>query len=240
MNLWTRCTRYLLLWTPSQLDDFFDLITKIIENIQRSPEERKYKELKLSNSMIQKRIVERAGGLDFMQAIGFVALTIGENKMLCFSDEYFDELLPSLNWLRRVRALPFLLSPLSQDLNRETIETCKKTLNGREDEQCCTCVIQVKQDSPSLTSSLPSDPISQWDKCLGRILSFGDIRRGDQLRSLFFRSGEVRPSSPLTPGLPPSHLHPSPSLAHSQTRFCFASFSAPCFHFHCLRSDTHS
>jgi hypothetical protein len=100
MNLWTRCTRYLLLWTPSQLDDFFDLMTKIIQNIRSSPEERKFKELKLSNSIIQKRIVERNGGLEFMQAIGFEVAIVGENKILCFSDQYFDELLPSLSWLR--------------------------------------------------------------------------------------------------------------------------------------------
>jgi hypothetical protein len=101
MSLWIRCTRSFLLWTPEQLDDFYALLMTIIQNLLMFPLEKKYQEIKFSNSQIQNRILKRTGGMEFMQAIGFQIQIKEDQKYFIFQPEdYFHELHASLSWLR--------------------------------------------------------------------------------------------------------------------------------------------
>lgn len=107
----------MLLWSPADLDDFCELIETIITNIVEHPNEQKFKELKLNKGPIQKRIVSRPGGLEFMYAVGFETISQDDIKLLRFngtivittflrpgftyiSDAFILELEASLNWLK--------------------------------------------------------------------------------------------------------------------------------------------
>jgi hypothetical protein len=85
MSIWEKCTRLFLLWTPSDLDDFLQIVQTISSNIIEHPNEQKYKELNLSKGVIQKKIVSRLGGLDFMCAIGFEEVSKEDVKYLQFN-----------------------------------------------------------------------------------------------------------------------------------------------------------
>jgi hypothetical protein len=100
MSLWVRCTRSFLLWSPAQLDDFYAIVMMIVNNLRTFPLERKYQELKFSNSQIQNRILKRSGGMEFMQAIGFQIQSKEDQKYFIFQEDYFQELDGSLSWLR--------------------------------------------------------------------------------------------------------------------------------------------
>lgn len=100
MNLWIRCTRYFLLSTSNELDDLYNILQQIILNIISHPEEIKYQEIKLTNKIIKERILNRNGGIEFMQAIGFQIIQKDNIKIFQFSNLYLNELSSSLEWLR--------------------------------------------------------------------------------------------------------------------------------------------
>lgn len=73
------------MWTPSDLDDFLQIIQTISTNIIENPNEARFKELNLSKGIIQKKIVSRSGGLDFLYAIGFETIVKDDTKYLQFN-----------------------------------------------------------------------------------------------------------------------------------------------------------
>ena len=75
----------MLLWTPSDLDDFYALVEIIVTNILEHPNDIKFKELKFNNGVIQKRIISRIGGLDVMAAFGFDTLVKDDAKSFEFN-----------------------------------------------------------------------------------------------------------------------------------------------------------
>ena len=64
-------TRMLPMNTFEVCRDLLGVVVKIIDNVVANPDDPKYRKMKLSNAAIKRKIVETAGGLELMRALGF-------------------------------------------------------------------------------------------------------------------------------------------------------------------------
>jgi hypothetical protein len=103
--MWEVCARQIMLWNSHQLDEFFRVISTIVQNIVDHPEEGKYRELKCENKTIHSKLLAREGGLDILHVFGFVDKTSHGVKLLVFDSEDVSTLSENLNWLRYIYLL---------------------------------------------------------------------------------------------------------------------------------------
>ena len=132
---WERSARLLQCNTRADLFDVLDLLSTICKNILDSPQESKYRVIKLTNKAIQSRLVGRKGGIEFLTAAGFVTKTVDNLKVLQLEmipgeeNEQMTELEESLSWLRT------------------TIDTCIKmadTHQRQPHESCAEGMVQLR------------------------------------------------------------------------------------------------
>mmetsp|Transcript_20161 Transcript_20161/g.19474 ORF Transcript_20161/g.19474 Transcript_20161/m.19474 type:complete len:315 (-) Transcript_20161:125-1069(-) len=132
---WEKCARTLSLNTESDLIKLCDLLQTLCKNVILNPSEKKYRIVKLSNKGIQDRLVNRKGGLEFLNAVGFQTKVLDGSKVLelvvDIDDEisYIYQMEESLVWLA------------------STVETCVKMseiYKRQPNESCAECVIHLK------------------------------------------------------------------------------------------------
>ena len=132
---WERSARLLQSNTRAELFDLLDLLSTICKNIIDSPQESKYRVIKLTNKAIQSRLVGRKGGIEFLTAAGFVTKTLDAAKVLQLDvipgeeNEQITELEESLEWLRT------------------TVDTCIKmadTHQRQPHESCAEGMVQLR------------------------------------------------------------------------------------------------
>ena len=128
-----RCGRMLPTNSLNDLKDLQGLCHTICSNIITNPHEIKYQQLKISNKLLQTRLMPRKGGIEFLLAIGFEIRTIDFQKVLVLrSDEsdYIANINDGLAWLD------------------ETINTCiamsQSHQSHQSDRPCAGCVIQIR------------------------------------------------------------------------------------------------
>jgi hypothetical protein len=212
MSLWVRCTRSFLLWSPAQLDDFYAIVMMIVNNLRTFPLERKYQELKFSNSQIQNRILKRSGGMEFMQAIGFQIQSKEDQKYFIFQEDYFQELDGSLSWLRFCSpspcpgptlflppslppSLPSLPSFSLNERNQRNHRNLQTHERQSRSSRAMLPMCHPGHDLPiSLSLSLVLirvDSVSQRNHNHGRLLSWREICRNSYLCSIFLQRRQV-------------------------------------------------
>ncbi len=81
-NDWEKCARTLSLNTKKELFDLSELLQILCKNVILNPSEKKYRIVKLSNKGIQERLVNRKGGLEFLNAVGFQTKVLDRSKVL--------------------------------------------------------------------------------------------------------------------------------------------------------------
>ena len=128
-----RCGRMLPTNTLKDLQDLQVLCHTICSNIISNPNEIKYQQLKISNKLLQTRLMPRKGGIEFLLAIGFETRTIDFQKVLVLRSDESDcivNIKDGLAWLD------------------ETINTCitmsQSHQNHQSDRPCAGCVIQIR------------------------------------------------------------------------------------------------
>lgn len=119
-----------------ELFDLVDILTMIVRNILSHPSDVKYRVIKLTNKVIQSRLVGRKGGIEFLSAAGFIAKTLDAQKVLELvggdgdhSAAEMTELEESLSWLT------------------STVDTCNKMADVSKRlpaESCASVVVQLR------------------------------------------------------------------------------------------------
>jgi hypothetical protein len=89
---WEKCARTLSLNTESDLIQLYDLLQTLCKNVILNPSEKKYRIVKLSNKGIQDRLVNRKGGLEFLNAVGFQTKVVDGSKVLELLVDRDDEI----------------------------------------------------------------------------------------------------------------------------------------------------
>jgi len=159
-----RCGRMLPINNISNLNDLQQLCHMICNNILQHPNDIKYQQLKLSNKLIQTRLLTRKGGIEFLHAIGFEIQTHDFQKVLVLKNNennYIDNIRNGLIWLD------------------ETIHTCVKMAQSHHkqndsDKSCAECIIQVKiSKGLNVTGGFMAndklDSVLQFVKCFFKI-----------------------------------------------------------------------
>lgn len=142
---WDKVARLLMLNSAEDLIDLFDIIKLITNNLISNSYDGKYASVKVSNPSIQRRIVQRIGGVEFLQLLGFNAqLDEDGNKILKIQTvdhdpmELTEYLTASLEWLNN------------------TVTTCVDLQASIESHSaskaCCECVIQLKLPTGTVVS----------------------------------------------------------------------------------------
>lgn len=136
-----------------ELFDLVDILTMIVRNILSHPSDVKYRVIKLTNKVIQSRLVGRKGGIEFLSAAGFIAKTLDAQKVLELvggdgdhSAAEMTELEESLSWLT------------------STVDTCNKMADVSKRLPAESCV-------PVLLSSCVFPPDKRlWEDSHGQIM----------------------------------------------------------------------
>jgi hypothetical protein len=82
--------RMFTLNTPNQCNTLFTILRKIINNILKTPNSAKFRTIKLSNNIIQQKIVAIHGGIEFLRSMNFNRVTKSREQLLIMSDENVD------------------------------------------------------------------------------------------------------------------------------------------------------
>ena len=89
ISTWEKCARTLSLNTRDDLIDLVKLLETLCRNIVANPAEPKYRSFKLNNKALEKRLLGRKGGIEFLAAIGFKTLVVDTVRTMEFPcDEY--------------------------------------------------------------------------------------------------------------------------------------------------------
>ena len=77
--IWERIARLLMLNNPAHLSEFSGIMETLVNNILKKPTELKFRTIRSTNSIIQKKILSIIGGLEFILALGFVSASDPES-----------------------------------------------------------------------------------------------------------------------------------------------------------------
>lgn len=79
---WEKCARTLSLNARAELLDLRDLLQIICGNIISNPGDNKYRTIKLNNKTLEKRLLNRKGGVEFLAATGFKTVVVDAIRCL--------------------------------------------------------------------------------------------------------------------------------------------------------------
>ena len=102
---WEKCARTLSLNTREELLDLRVLLQTLCSNIVSNPGDNKYRTIKLNNKTLEKRLLNRKGGLEFLAAAGFKTIVIDAIRCLQLLHEEEEiaiklvEIDDALDWL---------------------------------------------------------------------------------------------------------------------------------------------
>lgn len=102
---WEKCARTLSLNTREELVDLRDLLHTLCGNIISNPSDNKYRTIKLNNKTLEKRLLNRKGGLEFLTAAGFKTIVVDAIRCLQLLHEEDEiaiklvEIDDALDWL---------------------------------------------------------------------------------------------------------------------------------------------
>ena len=89
LSTWEKCARTLSLNTRDDLIDLVKLLETLCRNIVVNPAEPKVRSIKLNNKTLEKRLLGRKGGIEFLTAIGFKTVVVDAVKTMEYPcDEY--------------------------------------------------------------------------------------------------------------------------------------------------------
>lgn len=126
-GVWEKCARLLLLNSASDVIELVDTVERVIGNIVASPDNDKFKTIKISNKHIRSKILNKVGGMELMSAFRFVFETDADgNKILRLIDN--DVLESGLKWLKNTSAACLEFASTS----------------GSDNSRCCECEIQIR------------------------------------------------------------------------------------------------
>lgn len=129
-----RCGRMLCTNSVTSLIDLQELCHTICNNIIQNPKEVKYQHLKLSNKLLQTRLIPRKGGLEFLLALNFEYQTHDFQKFLVLrgnETEDIDNIKSGLKWL--------------DETTSTCIEMSKSHINQSDQNRpCAQCIIQIR------------------------------------------------------------------------------------------------
>lgn len=91
---WVKLARLLLANAAEQLTAFLALLEKLLSNVIQNPVELKFRSIKSSNTTIQKKILDRNGGVEFLHALGFIVKTDPETRNQTGPSSFYDYLSP--------------------------------------------------------------------------------------------------------------------------------------------------
>ena len=80
--------------TAQQCTTLFTILRKILNNVLTAPDDVKYRTIKLSNKIIDAKIVNIHGGLEFLRSMKFHRATLQREQLLIMHDEQLD-----VSWL---------------------------------------------------------------------------------------------------------------------------------------------
>ena len=80
--------------TAPQCTTLFTILRKILNNVLTTPDDVKYRTIKLSNKIIAAKIVNIQGGLEFLRSMKFNRATLQREQLLIMQDEQLD-----VSWL---------------------------------------------------------------------------------------------------------------------------------------------
>lgn len=179
-NMFIKSARYLLLNSPDDLTDLQSVLTTIVQNILSNPSDSKYRFIKLSNKIVQNKIINRKGGIEFLGGAGFDIITKDGEKALFLSPnerEYnkdsnldnsslttsvVNHLIQSLQWLNDnvVICLEYAALRSFPSSSFASISTA-----AAKASPCAECIIQIKLPLANATSVSggfgKSEPVEQ-------------------------------------------------------------------------------
>ena len=89
LSTWEKCARTLSLNTRDDLIDLVKLLETLCRNIVDNPAEPKVRSIKLNNKTLEKRLLGRKGGIEFLAAIGFKTVVVDAVRTMEYPcDEY--------------------------------------------------------------------------------------------------------------------------------------------------------
>lgn len=89
LSTWEKCARTLSLNTRDDLIDLVKLLETLCRNIVDNPAEPKVRSIKLNNKTLEKRLLSRKGGIEFLAAIGFKTVVVDAVRTMEYPcDEY--------------------------------------------------------------------------------------------------------------------------------------------------------
>merc|ERR1719223_523401 len=148
---WEKLARLFLVNTAAQLNDFVALLDKILTNIIQAPTEPKYRTIKASNNTIQRKILDRSGGVECLNTLGFATKTDPESKNL--TGKMF-----TLELKEDQEELNSCIASLKngKDWLKENVAACIEISNGNQKSSshnsspapagdiCAECIVHIK------------------------------------------------------------------------------------------------
>ena len=122
-DVWQRCARKLPLNTPVQLSTLTSTLQLIIQNCLENLSDPKYFRIKVSGKTFQSKIAPYEAGLEFLNAVGFVAEIIDHEKYLRLSIDIInlkEHLESSIAWLLQTMQTCLEMIQISNPTNDST------------------------------------------------------------------------------------------------------------------------
>jgi hypothetical protein len=152
--------------TKADLLDLHALLTTLLTNVMEHPSDAKYRLIKLNNKAIQSRLVGRKGGVEFLQAAGFVTKTVDGIKVLVLDVD--DSGAASVHARVAAEAEDALAWLQTQ------VAACVQMAEARQArgaaDTCAECIVQVMHPPPPLLAptvalTRPSPPTPTLCSC---------------------------------------------------------------------------
>lgn len=133
-SVWEKCARMLPLNSASELVDLQELLVTICRNIVDNPTESKYRTIKVTNKVIEGRLVTRKGGMEFLRAANFKSRTIDDKKVL-----QLDVKEDGVDVIEVEEAIAWL---------NTTVDTClrmtERSSTTQSTDCCAECIIHLR------------------------------------------------------------------------------------------------
>ncbi|CAM9905125.1 unnamed protein product [Discosporangium mesarthrocarpum] len=131
-RLISRISRHLPCNQPQDVQDFGATIDKVIGNILKSPNDLKFRELRVNNAMVQRRIIGCHGGREVLHLLGFERISKHGEAVYFLAEPQGEYLGEARAWVsqRVEECLAMIRSSGAED--------------GRSGRPCADCVVKVK------------------------------------------------------------------------------------------------
>jgi hypothetical protein len=145
---WEKCARLLLLNSLLDIDEMKTTLELILKNIINNIEDKKYRSIKSSNKVVNRKILSKNGGLEFLLAVGFQIQndeTGAKILVLPTQDDNIHEISliqVALDWLCCTAASCVAIGQQRQKL---VYDENKSTV-------CCDCIIQIRLPTGTIVS----------------------------------------------------------------------------------------